>query len=73
MGRHEAGRYSLWRKSGRGLPQSKSWRVFQRIRAARSVVGCGSPQPLGASVRRQTLIRSAPPPGADQGLDRQQE
>ena len=33
-------------KSGRGLPQSKSWRTVQRIGASRSVVECGSPLPL---------------------------
>jgi len=35
-----------WGKSGRGLPQSKTWRMFGAARRTRSVLECASPLAL---------------------------
>ncbi len=36
----------VWAKSGRGLPQSKTWRQFGAARRTRSVLECASPLAL---------------------------
>ena len=42
------------KKSGRGLPHSKTSRNVDRPRTARSVLDCGAPAPLSAAFDRPT-------------------
>jgi hypothetical protein len=48
-------------KSGRGLPQSKTWRNSLRSSPRDSVLDCASPLALSIAIQRSSNVRVYPP------------